>query len=287
MALPWRGISVKRDDPVLISHGAQKRFPSMDFHGVLGGIMSGSDLRSLWVVLVTLVAGASRGFSGFGSGMIFIPLVSALYSPVLAIVLLCLIDFLATTPLLLPHFRACNWREIWPLLIASSIAFPVGLYFLTRLDPILLRWMISLFIGAMVVVMMTGWRYRATPKLPAVLAIGAGSGFANGLMGTGGSLFVLLFWLGGQAHAARVRSNIFAYFGLAAVVSIAGYWFSGMLSREIVVISLVLLPFYLVPIFLGERIFNRSSDTTYRQVSLIFCGAVALLTLPVWHRFGL
>jgi uncharacterized membrane protein YfcA len=257
----------------------------MDFHSVLGGIVSGSDLRPLWVVMITLAAGASRGFSGFGSGMIFIPLVSALYSPLLAIALLFVIDFICTTPMLPPHFRNCNWREVLPLLIASSITFPLGLYFLTRLDPVIVRWCISLFIGFMVVVMVSGWRYRATPTAPTVLGIGALSGFVSGAIGTGGSLIVL-FWLGSQARAARVRSNIFAYFGLFAVVNAVGYWLNGMLTRDVVVAALVLLPVYLVPIFLGQHIFNRSSDVIYRRVSLTFCGAVSLITLPLWERLG-
>jgi len=258
----------------------------MDFHSVLGGIVSGSDLRPLWVVMITLAAGASRGFSGFGSGMIFIPLVSALYSPLLAIVLLFLIDFICTTPMLLPHFRNCNWREVLPLVIASSITFPLGLFFLTRLDPVLVRWAISLFIGFMVLVMASGWRYRATPTPMVVLGIGSISGFISGAIGTGGSLIVL-FWLGSQARAARVRSNIFAYFGLFAVVNAVGYWLAGLLTRDALIVALLLLPVYFVPIFLGQKIFNRSSDAVYRRVSLIFCGGVSLLTLPLWERLGL
>lgn len=258
----------------------------MDFQSIVDGVLSGSDLRPVWVVIVTVLAGMSRGFSGFGGSMIFVPLVSALYSPMLAIVLLFMIDFLATTPMLPPHFRNCTWREIWPLLIASSISFPIGLYFLTQIDPVVMRWIISVFIGAMVIVMASGWRYRSAPTLPAVLATGSASGFVGGLMGTGGSLVVLLFWLGGQSNASRVRSNIFAYFGLLSVVSIIGYWYSGMLTLDVLLVTLALLPFYLVPIFLGQSVFNRSSDATYRRVSLIFCAVVSVATLPIWSKLG-
>jgi uncharacterized membrane protein YfcA len=257
----------------------------MDFQSIIDGVLSGSDLRPLWTVLITVAAGTSRGFSGFGSGMIFIPLVSALYSPMLAIVLLFLIDFICTTPMLLPHFRNCNWREVLPLLIASSITFPLGLYFLTRLDPVIVRWGISLFIGFMVLVMVSGWRYRATPTPAVVLSIGTISGFISGAIGTGGSLIVL-FWLGSQARAARVRSNIFAYFGLFAVVNATGYWLSGLLTRDVLILALVLLPIYIVPIYVGQSMFNRSSDVVYRRVSLIFCGVVSLLTLPIWQRLA-
>ena len=47
--------------------------------------LPGGDMRPLWVAVIALAAGVSRGFTGFGAGMIFIPSVSALYSPPLAI----------------------------------------------------------------------------------------------------------------------------------------------------------------------------------------------------------
>lgn len=248
--------------------------------------LPGGDMRPLWVALIALAAGVSRGFTGFGAGMIFIPSVSALYSPPLAIALLFIIDFLGTTPLLLPHFRACNWREVLPLSAAAALAFPFGLYFLTRLDPLLVRWALSLFIAAVVVVMASGWRYRRQPGRALSAGIGTAAGFVSGAIGLGGPLIVL-FWLGGQDHAARVRSNIFAFFGLFSIVSGIGYFAEGMLTREVLLGALALLPFYLGPIIIGQRIFHRSSDRVYRQVALGFCGFIALATMPLWQRlFG-
>jgi len=248
---------------------------------LVASVASGSDVRPLLVVLVALAAGMSRGFTGFGAGMIFIPAVGALYSPRLSIALLFLIDFIATTPLLLPHFREANWRELRPMLILSVVGFPFGLFFLTRLDPLLVRWALSLFIGLMVVVMASGWRYRGEPTPRVAGTIGVVSGFLSGAMGMGGPLIVL-FWLGGQERAARVRANIFAYFGVFSFVSGIGYLLEGMLSLDLLIAALVLLPFYIGPIFFGSHVFRRSTDAGYRRAALAFCGAVALLSLPVW-----
>lgn len=55
-----------------------------------------SDPRLWWIAGVALLAGFVRGFTGFGAGMIFIPAASAIYDPVVAIVLLFLIDTAAS-----------------------------------------------------------------------------------------------------------------------------------------------------------------------------------------------
>ncbi len=255
----------------------------MDISEIFSALRQGDDLRPLWVVTVAFLAGVSRGFTGFGAGMIFIPVVGALYSPRLAVALLFLVDFIGTTPLLLPHFRNCNWREIAPLLVAAILAFPFGLFFLTRLDPLVVRWGLSIFICTIVAIMATGWRYHGKPTPQAALGIGGACGFFSGAIGLGGP-FIVLFWLGGQEQAARVRSNIFSFFGVFSVASGIGYLAQGMLTLDILFAALVLLPIYLVPIFIGSRIFDRSSDAVYRKASLTFCGVIAVATLPVWSR---
>ena len=78
--------------------------------------------------------------------MVFIPAASAIYDPIVAIVLLFLIDTAASAPILPPHFRNCRWREVGPMAAAASLAFPFGLLFLLSVDPVATRWVLSGFI---------------------------------------------------------------------------------------------------------------------------------------------
>ena len=191
--------------------------------------LDASDPRLYWAAATAVLAGFVRGFTGFGAGMIFIPAASAIYDPVTAIVLLFLIDTLATLPILPPHFRNCRWREVGPMALAASIAFPFGLMFLLRVDPLATRWFLSLFILFVTAAMATGLRYKGEPRLGQTFAVGSAMGFLSGAIGLGGPLIVL-FWLGGPERAARVRSNIFAFFGAFSIVSAAGYWWSGLFT---------------------------------------------------------
>jgi uncharacterized membrane protein YfcA len=241
-----------------------------------------SDPRIAFVVLVTALAGFVRGFTGFGAGMIMIPAVGAAYDPVTAIILLFIVDVGATTPMLVPHFRACRWTEVGPVALAASIAFPLGLAFLLSADPLLVRWILSLFILAVTALLAAGWRYRGEPGLGQSLAVGGGMGALSGAIGLGGPLIVL-FWLGGPERAARVRSNIFAFFGLFSIVSFIGFWWTGLFTPARILAGLALLPLYAGTLLLGSRLFDRSTDETYRRAALGLCAGIALASMPVWR----
>ena len=51
-----------------------------------------SDARFPLALACAMVAGMTRGFSGFGSALVYIPLMSALYSPQVAVGSFALID---------------------------------------------------------------------------------------------------------------------------------------------------------------------------------------------------
>ncbi|HYF56306.1 MAG TPA: sulfite exporter TauE/SafE family protein [Salinarimonas sp.] len=241
-----------------------------------------SDPRIAFTIAITALAGFVRGFTGFGAGMIMIPAIGATYDPVTAIILLFIVDAGATTPMLLPHFRNCRWAEVGPVALAASAAFPLGLAFLLSTDPVIVRWMLSLFVLAVTVLLAAGWRYRGEPGIGRSLAVGGGMGALSGAIGLGGPLIVL-FWLGGPERAARVRSNIFAFFGLFSVVSFLGFWWNGLFTPARTLAGLALLPLYAGLVLVGSRLFDRSSDETYRRAALALCGLIAVASMPVWR----
>src|SRR5215207_4367429 len=236
-----------------------------------------SDARLYAVAAVAILAGFVRGFSGFGAGMVFIPAASAIYDPIVAIVLLFLIDTAASAPILPPHFRNCRWREVGPMAAAASLAFPFGLLFLLSVDPVATRWVLSGFILIATAAMASGLRYKGEPRIGQTFAVGLAMGFLSGAIGLGGPLIVL-FWLGGPERAARVRSNIFAFFGAFSIVSLAGYWWSGLFTAPRLIGALSLLPLYAGAMALGSGLFDRSTDESYRRAALALCAAIAVAT---------
>ena len=127
---------------------------------------------SLAFILVTaFVAGLARGFSGFGSALIFIPIASSSIGAKLASPLLLVIDFVAAAPLIPNGWRHADRRDVGTMLLGSVIGVPIGAWALTRMDALTVRWMIVALIVPMLALLMSGWRYRGTPTM-AVFGIG-------------------------------------------------------------------------------------------------------------------
>src|SRR5262249_39704940 len=136
--------------------------------------------RFLLAAAIALVSGAARGFSGFGSAMIYIPLVAAGYEPRVPAASLVLIDFVCAFPLAVRAVPHCNWREVVPISIAAAVAVPIGTWVLLVADPVMLRWIIAGVVIVLLAVMASGWRYHGRPRLPATVGVGFFSGLGSG-----------------------------------------------------------------------------------------------------------
>ncbi len=241
------------------------------------------DERFAWVAAAAALAGLVRGFSGFGSAMIFVPVASVIYEPKIAVVLLFIFDGLITTPMLMPAFRRCVWREVLPLTVGATVAVPIGVRILLVAEPLLLRWLISALVLAGVAVMASGWRYRRAPSLGASAAVGGLSGLAGGIASLYGPP-VILFWLGGPGDAGTVRANVFAFLGLATVVGGVTYALNGMFTLPLLQIALLLVPVFGLATGIGNRLFAGASERQFRILAFLLCAAVAVAALPLWQR---
>ncbi len=240
-----------------------------------------ADRRFVAAVVVAALSGLVRGFSGFGSALIYIPLVSAIYEPRIAAATLLLVDFVTALPFSVREFPRCNWREVTPVVIVASVMAPIGSLALIFADPIVLRWVISALVLILLAVLASGWRYHGRPTLPVMAAVGAVSGLGSGAVQIAGPP-VIIFWLGGRADAITVRANLMVFFILLSVASGATYLAQGLVTSDVVVLSLCLGAPYLIAMWAGVRFFHRASETTYRRIAYGIVAASALVSVPLF-----
>jgi uncharacterized protein len=242
-----------------------------------------SERRFLVAAAISAIAGAARGFAGFGSALIYVPLISAVYEPKIAAVSLLLIDSATGVPYGARAFPACDWRNVGPMAAAALVLLPLGTHLLLVVDPIWLRWFVGIFVLFALPLLAGGWRYHGKPKLPITLAVGAISGLTSGAVQIGGPP-VILYWLGGALKAATVRANMFVFFAATDIAGCVNYFIEGLFSREALALAILLAVPYTFLFLVGTLSFHRTSEGLYRSIAYLLIGIAGLLSLPVFDR---
>jgi uncharacterized membrane protein YfcA len=238
-----------------------------------------ADRRFIAALVIAATSGLVRGFSGFGSALIYMPLMAAVYEPRIAAVTLLLVDFVCSTPFAIAEVRRCTWREVLPISAAMAVTVPLGTTLLIVLDPIVLRWAISLLVLGLVAVLMSGWRYGGPSTLPITTGVGMIAGIGAGAAQIAGPP-VILYWLSRGNNAVTLRANLMVFFLFCGVVLIAVYAAQGLFIAGPVALSLLLVAPYVVGVAIGSRCFRSASDRLYRNVAYAICLLAAALSLP-------
>ena len=241
------------------------------------------DPRFIAAIAVTLISGVVRGFSGFGSALIYVPLMAAIYEPRIAAVTLLIIDFTASAPFTVAQTRHCNWREVGPLSLAAFATLPLGVMALQYLDPLILRWGIAVLVIILLAVLASGWRYHVTPRISTSLGVGLISGVSAGAVQIAGPA-AIIYWLGGPNNPKVIRANLMVYFALLAIASFVLYFLRGLFTADILVMSLLLGPLFIASMAAGAWMFKGASELSYRRVAYAIIALSALVSLPLFDE---
>jgi uncharacterized membrane protein YfcA len=242
------------------------------------------DRRFFAAAAVAALAGVVRGFSGFGSALIYVPLAAAIYDPRLSTVSYILMDYPCVLPFVLRAFAQCQWRDILPATVAASIAVPLGTLVQKHSDPVLLRWAMAALVLLFLILIVTGWRYRGKPSVPAAAVAGFVSGFAGGAAQMSGPPMIL-YWVGSPRAAQIVRANLLVFFLLLGTVLIVSYASQGLMTAEPVALAVLLWPVYLIALVIGARWFRGASDLSYRRIAYGIVAVAALISMPVFDAW--
>lgn len=235
---------------------------------------------------VTLAASLARGFSGFGAALIFVPVVSAVFGPQLAAPLLLVTDGVMTAPMIPSAARAANRREVAIMATGALVGVPCGIWALTALNPLTLRWAIAIVAGLLLGLLMSGWRYRGRPHASLTIGVGAVAGLFSGAAQIGGPP-VVAYWLGGSIPPRTVRANIVLYFVVSTVISALGYLWGGLITWQVVILAAVIAPLYGLGTWVGSRMFGLASERTFRRICLGMIALATVTSLPaldLWLR---
>jgi uncharacterized protein len=231
-------------------------------------------------VAAALVAGAVRGFSGFGSALVLSPSLAALYGARVAVPVALLLELALSGPFVPPAARLVDRRRTALLCVAAAVMVPLGAYLLSVVDGVALRWVICALVFGAVAILGFGWRYHGRPHAAATAATGALSGLLGGATGLTGPP-VIFYELAGSAPIERMRASFIIFFAWVDIVALVSFAFTGTLGGRPLLIAVALVAPYLAAAGVGARLFGRASETFYRRLALVILAGVAVVSLPL------
>ena len=226
------------------------------------------------------LGGVVRGFTGAGSGLVMIPLMSLVYWPPQAMTVAIMIGVAGAVQLVPQTIRHVRWRDVGPMTGTAAVAIPIGAAFLFVAEPAVVRRCMGAVVMLSALVLLSGWTYRG-PRNPATGALaGAAAGLMNGFAGAG-SVIPTLYFMASREQIVVLRANIFTAVSLFLVVTAISLASRGTMTRETATIAAALMLPYGLAIWAGSRLFRRATDRAYRLAVLWLLAAIGTF-VAVW-----
>lgn len=236
----------------------------------------------LWFLsLGAFLAGIVRGFTGFGTAMVYLPFAGQVLGPFEALTTLIVKDLIVPLIHVPRAIRDGHPSDVLRLAAGAVFAVPLGVAVLSLVPPDVFRYGVSAVALGTLAILLLGLRYSGPITKPAIFTTGALGGFLAGSTGLPGPPIILLYMASTQP-ASVIRANITLYLILADVILIAVFWWSGLLVGTALALGgLVILP-YLAGNWAGAALFRPGAERVYRTVAYLLIAGSALMGLPIW-----
>ena len=230
--------------------------------------------------MIILAAFIVRGITGFGSGLIAIPLIALMVPINIAVPMVGLLDYTAALGHGVKLRNDIRWRQILPLLPFSLIGVLLALYLFNTVDAELLKKFLGGFIVLYALYTLLSVKAHTHKSLFWAVPSGIFGGLIGTLFGTGGPFYVIYLQLQGLGKAA-FRATIATVFFLDGTARIAAYTFNGFYTLEVMILIGISLPVMIIGMYIGGHIHTNFTHQTIQKaiaVLLLFSGSALLFS---------
>lgn len=230
----------------------------------------------LALTLIFFIAGITQGVTGFGAGLVAMPLL-AFYMDIRVAVPLCMLNGLIITGFLSLQLKNhIDWHKIMPLLIGCLPGVVLGISLLKKTDEALLTLMLGLLLlgygGYRLLFTMhprgvhRGWAYVA----------GFSTGAISGAFSAGGPPTIIYTTLTGWTKD-EIKATLSGFFFISGVVTALGHAVSGLTTLTVFRFLAITAPAVLAGVALGSFCSRRFSTEGYIKLILVFLLLLGLL----------
>lgn len=236
-----------------------------------------SVLQIAVAAIATLGAAFIRGLTGFGFGILLVPILALAITPVEAVLTLNIMAGLLALSEIRYVLREAERSALTISVLLVLTTLP-GLLLLDALPTALARLLIALVaLSAFFAILLP----RRAAHVPGPLATGL-TGLSAGVL-TGFAAMpgppVVPYYVGRDIPRVTAKASMIGIFGVAAMAGVTSGAVSGLLEWRIVVLGLALFPLVLLGNWIGSLAFGKVSDGAWRVFVGLVLGAAAVAAL--------
>lgn len=215
-------------------------------------------------ISIIFIAYTVKGLSGFGSGLIAIPLLAFLFPLTFVVPVLGLLSY-GGTLIQSYHFRKqVSWHDLLPLIPFSIFGIIIAIWLMVNVDANSLVLALGVFVVLYSIYSLLALPVHAGNRVWAIVA-GSCGGMVGALFGTGGPFYVLYLKIR-QLDKVQFRATISMIFLIDGGTRITGYAINGLYTEQVLILVVTLLPVLLLGMYVGHHIHIKIDQLRFNQV---------------------
>ncbi len=230
-------------------------------------------------ILVTCASFFGESIFGFGGGLMSIPILSLLIGVREGVTFILIFQLLMGV-LMFQIYKEIEWRTAIPMTIGLTVGAIIGTFVLSSLSDDFLRKLLATAIVVFLIKMIFLPKFDFGKLKNRFWGGVAGllGGWVQGVIGTGGPVFTM-YLSATIPQKAVFRATLIYLLFATSVVRIIFSIPHGLITMPILSLAAITLPFFLVAVFIGNRIHKRIPDTYYRYAiyTILSLSALSLL----------
>jgi len=220
---------------------------------------------NIYFHLIILVAGFTQGFTGFGSALIMLPLLTLLLGVKTVVPMVILLGLCINVILFLQIRRHLEWKRVRILFAASVPGIFCGVYILKTMS----TGFLELAIGMVLIVFPGYLMSRSVPEREVAPVWAWPVGFLSGVLGgsvSAGGPPVIIYVAMQPWGKLSIKSTLVGFFLITSVAIGAVQAAGGLMTREVLALFAAGLPALVTGVLAGSYLFDRIDSVAYRKV---------------------
>ncbi len=228
-------------------------------------------------VVATFGAAFIRGLTGFGFGILLVPILALALTPVQAVLAINIMASLLFFTELRLIFRDAERSSLMISILVMLGTLP-GLMLLAATPPDLARVLIALVALSAFFAILLPQRQAHVPGPVTTGLTGLSAGILTGFAAMPGPP-VVPYYVGRDIPRAVAKASMIGVFGVSAISGAGAGAMIGVLERQTLILGIALFPLMMLGNWIGALAFGKVSDRLWRSFVAIVLAAAAIAAL--------